>query len=233
MKRLDALRQEVLEANLALKEKNLIISTWGNVSVYDPESGLMIIKASGVPYDSMGLDDMVVVDRDGQVIDSAKRPSSDTPTHLYLYRHFAGEGVRSIVHTHSQYATIWAQSCLPLPCYGTTHADYFHGPVPCTRQMSDEEIRERYEENTGKVIVEALAHTNPIHTSAVLVASHGPFTWGKNPADAVFHAEVLEYVAKMGLYNRLLTPGIESAKESLSDKHYFRKFGPGAYYGQP
>lgn len=233
MKRLDALRQEVLEANLALKEKGLIISTWGNVSAYDPESGVMIIKASGVPYDGMGLDDMVAVDRDGQVIDSAKRPSSDTPTHLYLYRHFAEEGVRSIVHTHSQYATIWAQSCLPLPCYGTTHADYFHGPVPCTRQMSDEEIKDRYEENTGKVIVEALAHTNAIHTSAVLVASHGPFTWGKNPADAVFHAEVLEYVAKMGLYNRLLTPDIVPAKESLSDKHYFRKFGPGAYYGQP
>jgi L-ribulose-5-phosphate 4-epimerase len=233
MKRLEALKREALEANLALKEKNLIISTWGNVSVYDEESGLMIIKASGVPYSVMGLDDMVVVDSEGTVIDSTRRPSSDTPTHLYLYRHFAKEGVRSIVHTHSQYATIWAQSCLPLPCYGTTHADYFHGPVPCTRQMTDEEIKDRYEENTGKVIVEALRETNPIHTPAVLVASHGPFTWGKSGEEAVFHAEVLEYVAKMGLYNRLLTPSIESAQQSLSDKHYFRKFGPGAYYGQP
>ncbi|MDY0303021.1 MAG: L-ribulose-5-phosphate 4-epimerase AraD [Sphaerochaeta sp.] len=232
MKRLDALKREALEANLALKEKNLIISTWGNVSVYDEESGLMIIKASGVPYSVMGLDDMVVVDSEGRVIDSTRRPSSDTPTHLYLYRHFGKEGVRSIVHTHSQYATIWAQSCLPLPCYGTTHADYFHTPVPCTRQMRDEEIKERYEENTGKVIVEALEQTNPIHTPAVLVASHGPFTWGKSGEEAVFHAEVLEYVAKMGLYNRLLTPSIESVQQSLSDKHYFRKFGPGAYYGQ-
>ncbi|MCK9547210.1 MAG: L-ribulose-5-phosphate 4-epimerase AraD [Sphaerochaeta sp.] len=233
MKRLDTLKREALEANLALKEKDLIISTWGNVSVYDPDSGLMIIKASGVPYDGMSIDDMVVVKPDGSVIDSAKRPSSDTPTHLYLYRHFAKEGVLSIVHTHSQYATIWAQSCLPLPCYGTTHADYFHGPVPCTREMSGEEIEERYEENTGKVIVEALEETNPIHTSAVLVASHGPFTWGKTANDAVFHAEVLEYVAKMALFNRLLTPAIEPAKQTLSDKHYFRKFGPLAYYGQP
>ncbi len=233
MKRLDALRQAVLEANLALKAKDLIISTWGNVSAYDPESGLMIIKASGVPYDGMGLDDMVIVDRDGTVIDSQKRPSSDTPTHLYLYRHFSGDGVLSIVHTHSQYATIWAQSCLPLPCYGTTHADYFHGPVPCTRQMSDEEIKDRYEEHTGAVIAEALRETGVVNTSAVLVASHGPFTWGKSPEEAVFHAEVLEYVAKMGLYNRLLTPAITPVQQSLSDKHYFRKFGPGAYYGQP
>ena len=233
MKKLDILKQEALTANLALKEMGLIISTWGNVSVFDPESNLMIIKASGVPYDGMGVDDMVVVDAQGTVIGSEKRPSSDTPTHLYLYKHFAEEGVRSIVHTHSQYATIWAQSCLPLPCYGTTHADYFHGPVPCTRLMTAEEIQDKYEENTGKVIVETIEQTNPIDTSAVLVASHGPFTWGKDAHDAVFHAEVLEYVAKMALYNRLLTPFIQPAQPVLIDKHYFRKFGPGAYYGQP
>ena len=204
MKRLEALKREALEANLALKEKNLIISTWGNVSVYDEESGLMIIKASGVPYSVMGLDDMVVVDSEGTVIDSTRRPSSDTPTHLYLYRHFAKEGVRSIVHTHSQYATIWAQSCPLLLRHHPRRLLSHPGAVHPADE--DEEIKERYEENTGKVIVEALEQTNPIHTPAVLVASHGPFTWGKSGEEAVFHAEVLEYVAKMGLYNRLLTP---------------------------
>ncbi len=232
MKKLDELKQEALQANLALKEKNLIISTWGNVSIFDPESEVMVIKASGVPYDEMGVDDMVVVDLQAKVIGSTKRPSSDTPTHLYLYKHFSQKGVCSIVHTHSQYATIWAQSCLPLPCYGTTHADYFHGPVLCTRQMTDQEIKENYEENTGKVIVETFKGIHPIQSAAILVASHGPFTWGLNAHDAVFHAEVLEYIAKMALYNRILTPEILPAKQSLTDKHYFRKFGPDAYYGQ-
>lgn len=227
-----ALKERVLAANLALKERGLVIATWGNVSAFDPELNVVVIKASGVPYDGMGVDDMVTLDLSGNIIDSDKRPSSDTPTHLYLYKHFAKAGVHSVVHTHSRYATIWAQSALALPCYGTTHADYFHGPVPCTRQLHDAEIVGAYEENTGRVIVETIADTNPLHTPGVLVASHGPFTWGKSPEDAVFHSEVLEYIAQMALYNKMLTPEIQPVKESLADKHYLRKFGPDSYYGQ-
>lgn len=226
------LKEEVLAANLALMERGLVISTWGNVSAFDPEYNVVVIKASGVSYDEMEVDDMVALDLSGNIMDSDRRPSSDTPTHLYLYKHFAKAGVRSVVHTHSLYATIWAQSALSLPCYGTTHADYFNGPVPCTRQLHDHEIDDAYEENTGRVIVETIGAANPLHTPGVLVASHGPFTWGKSPDDAVFHSEVLEYIAQMGLYNRMLTPEILAIKQTLADKHYLRKFGPDSYYGQ-
>nr|WP_321307145.1 L-ribulose-5-phosphate 4-epimerase AraD [uncultured Sphaerochaeta sp.] len=230
--KLDDLKQSVYLANLELVERKLVISTWGNVSGFDPENNLMVIKASGIPYSRLSVEDMVVVDLDGNVLDSKKRPSTDTPTHLYLYKHFAKNGILGIVHTHSQYATMWAQSGKPIPCYGTTHGDYFYGEVPCTRMMTKEEVTSKYEENTGKVIIEAMESTDCIHTSATLVRSHAPFVWGKTPQEAVLHSEVLEYIAKMAFCNVLLTPNISSIDQQLADKHYLRKFGPGAYYGQ-
>lgn len=229
---LNELKKEVLAANLDLVSKNLVISTWGNVSGFDPETNLMVIKASGVPYSIMGIDDMLVVDMDGNVIDSDKRPSTDTPTHITLYKEFAAYGIRGVVHTHSQFATMWAQSGRDIPCYGTTHGDYFYGSIPCTREMTESEIGEKYEKNTGKVILEALAGTDCIHMSAALVRHHGPFAWGNSPMQAVLHGQVLEYIAKMAFCNELLTPGICPIPQVLEDKHYDRKFGPGAYYGQ-
>lgn len=230
--RLVKLKEEVLEANLDLVTKNLVISTWGNVSGYDPESNLMVVKASGVPYAKMGLDDMVVVDMDGNVIDSDRRPSTDTPTHIVLYKAFAKDGIRGIVHTHSQFATMWAQSGRDIPCYGTTHGDYYYGPIPCTREMTKNEICSEYEKNTGTVILEALKDTDCVHMSAALVRHHGPFVWGNSPMQAVLHSQVLEYIAKMAFCNELLMPGIIPIPQVLEDKHYNRKFGPGAYYGQ-
>ncbi len=230
---LEKLRQEVLEANLDLVTKNLVISTWGNVSGFDPESGLMVIKASGVPYSSMTVDDMVIVDLDGNVIDSEKRPSTDTPTHIHLYRHFAEKGIRGVVHTHSQYATAWAQLGRGIPCLGTTHGDYFYGEIPCTRKLSADEISEAYELNTGKVIVETInGRSDCIRMSAALAYRHAPFVWGKSPADAVLHSQVLEYLAKMALLDELVDPGIKPLEKEIADKHYNRKFGPDAYYGQ-
>ncbi|WP_320123004.1 L-ribulose-5-phosphate 4-epimerase AraD [uncultured Sphaerochaeta sp.] len=229
---LEHLKQEVLEANLDLVKKDLVISTWGNVSGYDPESNLMVIKASGVPYVKMSTKDMVIVDMEGKVLEGNARPSTDTPTHILLYKAFAKNGIHGIVHTHSQYATMWAQLGRSIPCYGTTHGDYYYGPIPCTRELTTEEIQTEYEVNTGKVIIEALEATDCLHMSASLVKHHGPFVWGKDAEEAVLHSQVLEYIAKMAYCNETLDPRLQPIPGVLEDKHYSRKFGPNAYYGQ-
>lgn len=227
------LREEVLTANLELVTRNLIISTWGNVSGYDPESKLVAIKASGVEYKNMKAEHMVVVDLEGDVVEGKYHPSTDTITHLMLYRAYGAEGICGVVHTHSQYATIWAQSGMDIPCYGTTHADYYHGDIPTTRLMTDAEINGEYEKNTGDIILETMRGRNCHSTSAVLVHSHGPFAWGKTPAEAVLHAQVLEYVAKMAWSNYVMSGGTcRLIQQALADKHYNRKFGPDSYYGQ-
>lgn len=227
---LEALKKEVLEANLELPKHGLVVFTWGNVSAYDEETGLVVIKPSGVDYDSMTADDMVVVDLDGKVVEGRLRPSSDTPTHVHLYSKFTG--VRGIVHTHSEWATAWAQSGLSLPCYGTTHADYFYGEIPTARSLTREEVEGAYERNTGVVIEEAFQGRNPLATPGVLCRNHGPFTWGRSAHEAVHNAVVLEECAKMALLARLINPGLEPAPGYLMDKHYSRKHGSGAYYGQ-
>jgi L-ribulose-5-phosphate 4-epimerase len=227
------LREEVLAANLDLVTKQLVISTWGNVSGYDPESKLVAIKASGVAYKDMKAEHMVVVDLDGNVVEGNCRPSTDTITHLMIYRAYADKGVRGVVHTHSQFATMWAQSGMDIPCFGTTHADYFYGDIPNTRLMTEEEINSAYEANTGKVILEAMAGRDCHSMSAVLAHSHGPFVWGKTPADAVLHGQVLEYIARMAWCNFAMSGGtLPRVQQVLADKHYNRKFGPGSYYGQ-
>lgn len=227
---LEALKKEVLEANLELPKHGLVVFTWGNVSAYDEETGLVVIKPSGVDYDSMTADDMVVVDLDGKVVEGRLRPSSDTPTHVHLYSKFPG--VRGIVHTHSEWATAWAQSGLSLPCYGTTHADYFYGEIPTARSLTREEVEGEYERNTGVVIEEAFQGRDPLATPGVLCRNHGPFTWGRSAHEAVHNAVVLEECAKMALLARLINPGLEPAPDYLMDKHYSRKHGSGAYYGQ-
>lgn len=226
---LEKLKQEVLEANLALVRHGLVIFTWGNVSAIDRSSGLVVIKPSGVEYDAMKADDMVVVDLDGNVIDGKFRPSSDTPTHLALYRAFTKIG--GVVHTHSTYATAWAQSGMDIPCWGTTHADYFHHTIPCTADMTDAQIDGDYEAETGTVIIERFRHLNPVHTPGVLVKNHGPFAWGADAHEAVHNAVVLEEVAKMAFITKMLNPAAEIRKE-LIEKHFQRKHGPHAYYGQ-
>ena len=227
---LEQLKQEVFEANLALVKHGLVIFTWGNVSALDRDKGLMVIKPSGVSYDEMKVDDMVVVSMaDGKVVEGSLKPSSDTPTHLVLYREFAG--VNAIVHTHSTYATSWAQSCKPIPALGTTHADHFYGAVPCTRLLTKKEIRENYEVETGNVIVETFKEIDPESIPGVLVAGHGPFSWGATAMKAVYNAAVLEEVAQMALHTFSLgnqTP----IDQFLLDKHYLRKHGKNAYYGQ-
>jgi len=216
-----------------LVRKSLVISTWGNVSGYDEESGLVTIKASGVPYDEMGERHMVVLDLAGKVVEGDFAPSTDTPTHLALYRAFKDKGVRGIVHTHSQFATTWAQAGRSIPCLGTTHVDYFYGSIPVTRPMTPAEIADDYELNTGRVIIETMDGRDCRRMSAVLVRSHGPFAWGASPEDAVLHAQVLEYLAKMAFCQSVLCAGVVSEiPKELADKHYDRKFGPGAYYGQ-
>ncbi|AMH17859.1 L-ribulose-5-phosphate 4-epimerase [Hafnia paralvei ATCC 29927] len=230
---LEQLKQQVLAANLALPHHHLVTFTWGNVSAIDRESGLVVIKPSGVEYDGMQAKDMVVVDlRSGNVVEGDKKPSSDTATHLALYRAFPHIG--GIVHTHSRHATIWSQAGLDLPAWGTTHADYFYGPIPCTRLMKREEIAGDYEHETGEVIIETFTQRDidPMQVPAVLVHSHGPFAWGKDAADAVHNAVVLEECAYMGIFSRQLTPGISAMQQSLLDKHYLRKHGANAYYGQ-
>ncbi|NIH32469.1 L-ribulose-5-phosphate 4-epimerase [Hafnia paralvei] len=230
---LEQLKQQVLAANLALPHHHLVTFTWGNVSAIDRESGLVVIKPSGVEYDGMQAKDMVVVDlRSGSVVEGDKKPSSDTATHLALYRAFPHIG--GIVHTHSRHATIWSQAGLDLPAWGTTHADYFYGPIPCTRLMKREEIAGDYEHETGEVIIETFTQRDidPMQVPAVLVHSHGPFAWGKDAADAVHNAVVLEECAYMGIFSRQLTPGISVMQQSLLDKHYLRKHGANAYYGQ-
>ena len=226
---LEKLKQEVLEANLDLVKNNLVILTWGNVSALDRESGLVVIKPSGVSYDDMKAEDMVVVDLDGNIVEGDLRPSSDTPTHLAIYRHFPEVG--GVVHTHSTSATAWSQAGLPIPNIGTTHADTFYCDIPCTEEMSHEQIETAYEAATGDVIAEAFKGMNPMHTPAVLVKHHGPFTWGKNAANAVYNAVVLEEVARMASITVALNPNVEMNK-NLIEKHYERKHGANAYYGQ-
>ena len=230
---LEQLKQYVLEANLELVSRGLVISTWGNVSGFDPETELMVIKASGVPYDKLKIEHMVTVDLEGNIIGCEYKPSTDTDTHIELYKYFKDKGLYGIVHTHSQDATVWAQLGKDIPCYGTTHCDYFYGDIPCTRQMTDEEIRSGYEKSTGKVIIERFKDLDPMSMQAVLVRSHAPFVWGKTPKEAVLHSHVLDYVAKMASYDFLLSEGqCEKVQQGIMDKHYNRKFGPDAYYGQ-
>ena len=226
---LEQLKQQVLKANLDLVKHHLVILTWGNASAIDRESGLVVIKPSGVDYDNMTADDMVVVDLDGNIIEGNLRPSSDTPTHLALYRRFPEIG--GVVHTHSTYATAWSQAGLDIPNIGTTHADTFHRDIPCTNEMSKEQIDSAYEASTGDIIAEAFEGINPMHTPAVLVRHHGPFTWGKSADDAVHNAVVLEEVAKMASISVALNPNIEMNND-LIEKHYNRKHGANAYYGQ-
>lgn len=223
------LKEEVFKANLDLVKYGLVIFTWGNASAIDRKSGLIVIKPSGVPYETMKADDMVVLDLNGKVVEGKLKPSSDTPTHLALYRAF--ENIGGIVHTHSTYATAWAQTGMPIPNIGTTHADYFKDDIPCTRSMTKEEIENEYELETGHVIVEAFSSLNPDYTPAVLVNNHAPFTWGKNVYEAVHNSVVLEQIAKMAGMSLTINPNCMMNKW-LIDKHFKRKHGPDAYYGQ-
>ena len=229
---LEELKQKVYEANMELPKRNLVTYTWGNVSGIDRESGLFVIKPSGVDYDTMTPDDMVVLNLDGEVVEGKLRPSSDTPTHLELYKKYPEIG--GVVHTHSPEATSWAQAGRSIPLYGTTHADYFYGEIPCARNLTPEEIDEAYEKNTGLVIIETLEERglNPMYTPGVLCTNHGPFTWGKDAAEAVHNAVVLEEVAKMALKTELINPDVKTAPDCIRDKHFFRKHGANAYYGQ-
>lgn len=227
---LEELKKEVYEANMELPRRGLITYTWGNVSGIDREKGLFVIKPSGVDYDELRPEDMVVMDLEGNKVEGDMNPSSDTATHLELYKSF--EEIGGIVHTHSPMATAWAQAGRALPCYGTTHADYFYGEIPCARNLTAEEIREGYEKNTGLVIVETFRGKNPAHVPAVLCKNHGPFTWGKDAANAVHNAVVLEEIAKMNFVTEMLNRSVEPAPQSMQDKHFMRKHGPNAYYGQ-
>ncbi len=227
---LKELKREVFEANMELPRKGLITYTWGNVSGIDRKKGLFVIKPSGVDYEKLTPEHMVVIDMEGNKVEGELNPSSDTATHLEIYKAF--EAVGGIVHTHSPMATSWAQAGRALPCYGTTHADYFFGEIPCVRNLSKEEIEEGYERNTGLVIIETFNGMNPMHVPAVLCKNHGPFTWGTDAADAVHNAVVLEEIAKMNLITELLTPGVTPAPQCMQDKHFMRKHGPNAYYGQ-
>ncbi|MBE4972076.1 L-ribulose-5-phosphate 4-epimerase [Serratia ureilytica] len=229
---MNELKRQVLAANLSLPAYGLVTFTWGNVSAIDRQSGLVVIKPSGIAYEAMTLEDLVVVDLEGQVREGHRKPSSDTATHLALYRAFADIG--GVVHTHSRNATIWAQAGQPIPALGTTHADYFYGDIPCTRPMSEAEIAGDYEGETGKVIIETFkqAGRDPQQVPGVLVYSHGPFAWGKDAADAVHNAVVLEEVAIMAMATRQLAPAIAPMQPELLDKHFLRKHGKHAYYGQ-
>ncbi|KZL91007.1 L-ribulose-5-phosphate 4-epimerase [Clostridium magnum] len=227
---LEDLKQKVLEANLELVEKNLVIYTWGNVSGIDREKGLIVIKPSGVDYDKLKAEDMVVVDLKGNVVEGKLKPSSDTPTHVVLYNAFKEIG--GVVHTHSEWATSFAQAGLSIPAFGTTHADYFYGEIPCTRPMTAEEINGQYEKETGNVIVETFKDVDPLFVSGVVVNEHGPFSWGTSPEDAVYHAVVMEQVAKMAFNTINLKGNREPMDKVLLDKHFLRKHGKNAYYGQ-
>jgi len=229
---LENLKKQVYEANMELPKRGLVAYTWGNVSGIDRESGLFVIKPSGVEYDELRPEDLVVLDLDGNKVEGTLNPSSDTKTHVELYKAFPEIG--GIVHTHSLYAVAWAQSCRDIPCYGTTHADYFYGPIPCARSLTPAEIEEDYERNTGKVIVETFHNReiNPVYVPAVICSNHGPFTWGKDAAQAVYHAVVLEEVAHMVMLTEQNNPRVSPAPQALQDKHFMRKHGPNAYYGQ-
>jgi L-ribulose-5-phosphate 4-epimerase len=226
----EELKKAVCEANIELNRQKLVICSWGNVSGIDRQAGIVAIKPSGVPYDELTPDKMVLLDLDANIIHGNLKPSSDTPTHLELYRNF--EAVKGICHTHSTYATMWAQACRKIPCFGTTHADYFYGPIPVTEAMTVDQIKTDYELNTGKLIVKRFEGMDPMEMPAVLVANHGPFTWGKTPADAVEAAVVLEETAKIALGTITINPNQNQIDKVLLDKHYLRKHGKDAYYGQ-
>ena len=229
---LEELKQRVYEANMLLPKYGLVTFTWGNASEIDRERGIFAIKPSGVAYEELTADDMVLVDIDGNKVEGRYNPSSDTATHLELYKAF--QQIGGIVHTHSSYATSWAQAGLSIPCYGTTHADYIYGEVPCVRNLTKDEIEDAYEKNTGILIVEEFKRMGKDVTAvpAVLCKNHGPFTWGKDAGEAVHNAVVLEEVAKMAYRARLINPDIMPAPQELQDKHYYRKHGKNAYYGQ-
>ncbi|MEE4217742.1 MAG: L-ribulose-5-phosphate 4-epimerase [Xanthomonadales bacterium] len=224
------LKQAAWEANMELNDRGLVLYTWGNVSQIDRDRGVFAIKPSGVPYETLTADDMVVVDLDNQRVEGTLNPSSDTRTHTHLYRHF--EDIGGITHTHSTYATAWAQARQPIPCYGTTHADYAYGEIPCTAIMSNEQIERDYEQETGVQITDAFAGRRPMETPMVIVAGHAPFTWGKDAAASVYNAVVLEEVAKMAYLSRTIDPSLAPLKQEIVDKHYLRKHGRDAYYGQ-
>ena len=227
---LEQLKKEVLEANLLLPKYGLVTFTWGNVSGIDRKSGLVVIKPSGVEYDTMSVDDMVVVDLQGNVAEGKRKPSSDTATHIELYKAFPECG--GIVHTHSRWAASFAQAGRGIPPLGTTHGDYFYGEIPCTRLMTNEEIAGEYEKETGKVIIEAFDGKDPEAVPGVLVHSHGPFAWGKDASEAVHNAVVMEEVAFMAFHAMMLSPNLQDMQQELLDKHYLRKHGKNAYYGQ-
>ncbi len=227
---LEELKQQVLKANLLLPQYKLVTFTWGNVSGIDRQRGLVVIKPSGVSYEGMTVDDMVIVDLEGNVVEGKWKPSSDTPTHLELYKAF--ENLGGIVHTHSRWATTFAQAGKTITAMGTTHGDYFYGDIPCTRPMADNEINGEYEKETGSVIIETFKGIDPMTIPAVNVFSHGPFAWGKDPMDAVHNAVVLEEVAFMNWHAIMLNPDHSSMQQTLLDKHYLRKHGANAYYGQ-
>jgi L-ribulose-5-phosphate 4-epimerase len=227
---LHTLREEVLEANIELVRRGLVLYTFGNASAISREQGLVAIKPSGVPYDSMTAGDIVITDLDGAIVDGRLNPSSDISTHLEIYRHFSNVG--GVVHTHSEFATAWAQARKPIPCLGTTHADYFHDAVPVTDELSESEIRADYEKNTGLAIRRVFDNVSPDDVPSVLVAGHGPFSWGKSATDAVHNAVILEYVAKMAYRTIGISQVPEGISRELHDKHYLRKHGRAAYYGQ-
>lgn len=226
---LEKLKEDVCRANLDLVAKGVVLYTWGNVSGIDRESGLVVIKPSGVDYDNMKPEDMVVVNLDGEVVEGNLRPSSDTPTHLEIYKHCPTVG--GITHTHSTYACAFAQAGLAIPALGTTHADYFYGDIPCARELTEDEVNSAYEKNTGVVITSTLGDSDPLAIPGILVKNHGPFSWGKDAAASVYHAVVLERVAEMAHHSLMLNPESE-IKQYLLDKHYLRKHGANAYYGQ-
>jgi len=227
---LEQLKKEVYDANMELQEKGMVIYTWGNVSGIDREKNLVVIKPSGVSYDEMKPEDMVVVDFDGKVVEGHYKPSSDTATHIVMYKTYPQIG--GVVHTHSTNAVVFAQAGMAIPALGTTHADYFYGDIPCTRDLTAKEIEEAYELNTGKVIVETIGDKDPMAIPAIVVKNHGPFAWGKTPAGSVYNAVVLDKVAEMAYKTLTLNPRTPREPQYILDKHYFRKHGPNAYYGQ-
>jgi L-ribulose-5-phosphate 4-epimerase len=224
------LKREVYEANMELQHRNLVVYTWGNVSQIDRAKGVIGIKPSGVAYEKLTADDIVIVDLENNIVEGKMRPSSDTKTHTHLYRHF--DSIGGVTHTHSTYATAWAQTQQAIPCYGTTHADYAYGEIPCTAVMTDEQIERDYEEETGVQITDCFKTRDPKEVPMVIVAGHAPFTWGKSGADAVYHAVILEEIARMAYLTKTLQQNTPPLKQAIVDKHYLRKHGKDAYYGQ-
>jgi L-ribulose-5-phosphate 4-epimerase len=224
------LKREVYEANMELQRRNLVVYTWGNVSQIDRAKSVIAIKPSGVAYEKMAADDIVIVDLENNIVEGKMRPSSDTKTHTHLYRHF--DSIGGVTHTHSTYATAWAQTQQGIPCYGTTHADYAYGEIPCTAVMTDQQIERDYEEETGVQITDCFKSRNPKEVPMVIVAGHAPFTWGKSAAESVYHAVILEEIARMAYLTKTLQQTTPPLKQTLVDKHYLRKHGKNAYYGQ-